>query len=137
MTSDIIKQASLANTKVTVIALENKYLRYERVYLSMREAIKQGYWLIIENAQHIIEWPKEVLKLLYQIKDAPRLKEELEMSDDYALNIQESFNSANNNISDNPYAEFTNDKIIIHKNFRLWFVTESDQIHKIPSLKSL
>ena len=65
MSTEIVKQANVQKTKVTIIALDHKPVQYDKLKKTLRHAIKTGCWLVIENAHHIIEWPKEILNLLY------------------------------------------------------------------------
>lgn len=53
------------DAKVIVISLENQELKLKRLGIALRESIKIGNWLIVENTHLLKEWPNELLKLLY------------------------------------------------------------------------
>jgi hypothetical protein len=128
-----------AHSKVVTIALEQNNIKFDRLHKAMREAIRTGSWVIIENAHHVVEWPREILNLFYRIKDSLKFQEEQELWQDYRLNIQQKLYGKDENLADsieiggsggkskealNPSRnEPGNEKLIIHKKFRLWIVT--------------
>ena len=81
------------HTKVIVIALENSNVKFDRLNRALKEAIKAGSWIIIENAHHVTEWPRDILNLFYRIKDSFKFHQEQEISKDYRLNIQQNKNN--------------------------------------------
>lgn len=140
-------------TKVVTIALENSNIKFDRLHKALREAIKSGSWIVIENAHHVAEWPREILNLFYRIKDSFKFQEEQDLWQDYRLDIQQKRQQAKEEVStesmevveippqsiekkeavNEPVKNELNEPLVIHKKFRLWVVTESDQIINLPS----
>lgn len=125
VTSSIINFAkgNDLNIKINVVTLENSNIKFDRLSKAIKESIKTGNWLILENAHHIREWPRSILKLFYDIKDSNKFQDEQMIWKDYMLNINQ--NEKEGNILD--------EKLCIHPKFRLWIITESDQIINLPS----
>lgn len=51
--------------KVIVVSLENNDSKLKRLGVALRDSIKNGYWIVVENVHILDTWPKDVLKLLY------------------------------------------------------------------------
>ena len=62
------------------------------------------------------------LKILKEIKDSNRTQDEINLWDDHKLNIPEGKESDS----------LKDERLFVHKNFRLWLVTESDYVSNIP-----
>ena len=67
VTDEITKQAKLVDPdiKVIILPIDPENSRLKRVDVALQEAIRSGYWILIENAHLITEWPIELLKILY------------------------------------------------------------------------
>lgn len=124
VTSNIINFAKENgfSTKIDIVTLENSNIKFDRLGKAIKESIKTGNWLILENAHHIKEWPLSILKLFYEIKDFNKFQDEENLWKDYKLNIQQAEKDIN----------VSNDKLHINPRFRLWIITESDQIINLP-----
>lgn len=56
-----------ADAKVIVLSLENQEIKLKRLAIALRDSIKNGNWIIVENSGLLKDWPNDVLKLLYVI----------------------------------------------------------------------
>lgn len=64
-TLEISKLAKQSKTKVIVISLENQEIKLKRLGIALKECIKNGNWIIVENAGFLKEWSRDVLAFLY------------------------------------------------------------------------
>lgn len=53
------------DTKVIVISLENQDIKLRRLGIALKDSIKNGNWIIVENAGLLSDWPRDILKILY------------------------------------------------------------------------
>lgn len=67
MTTEISKLAKEMqdDIKVIVLSIDNDKTRTKRLAHALNESIRNGSWIIVENAHLLTEWPKDVLKLLF------------------------------------------------------------------------
>ena len=59
-------------TKIIAIALDtiiasemDSKAKFTRLNMALRDATKNGSWVLIENAHLITEWPRETMELIY------------------------------------------------------------------------
>lgn len=53
--------------RVVILSLDDDDSKVKRLGYALKESIKNGSWVIVENI-HLLEfWPKDVLKFLYVI----------------------------------------------------------------------
>jgi hypothetical protein len=66
-TIELDKFATENNVKLIVTSLSKSCQDYEikRIYNAIKDSIKNGNWIIIDNAHLIDEWPQEILQLIY------------------------------------------------------------------------
>lgn len=48
-----------------VSTLDNEISKLTRLNSAINDAIKFGYWIVIENANCLDSWPNELLKTIY------------------------------------------------------------------------
>ncbi len=48
-----------------VLSLENQDIKIKRFGIALKDAIKNGFWIVVENVHLLKEWPNDLLKLLY------------------------------------------------------------------------
>jgi hypothetical protein len=53
--------------KIISLTLDNTESKMKRFIAALRESIRSGAWIIVENAHLLTSWPKECLYLLYVI----------------------------------------------------------------------
>lgn len=53
------------DVKVIVMSLENQEVKLRRLGIALKESIKNGNWIVVENAGLLNEWPRDILKILY------------------------------------------------------------------------
>ncbi|RNA23048.1 dynein heavy chain domain-containing 1, partial [Brachionus plicatilis] len=107
--------------RVVILSLDDEENKIKRLGYAIKESIRNGSWVVVENVHLLSEWSRDVLKLLYDIKDSSRSKEEMELWNDYSLNIPETKNERTRNR-----------RIGIHENFRLWLLADMENLYKIP-----
>lgn len=105
--------------QIFIITLDDEESKIKRLDMAITESIKNGGWVIIENPQFILNWPKDILKTFYKIKDAKILKEENDFWEDYNLNIPEARDQYESSL-------------FVHDNFRMWFICDNDQLFNLP-----
>jgi len=139
VTSSIVayaKETQAKLHKVAIVSLDNSSnVKFDRLGKALKEAIKVGSWVIVENAHHIIEWPREILNLFYRIKDSFKFHEEQELSKDYRINIDQQVAIESTEIVKLPGIKKTvyGEAMLIHRNFRLWIVSESDMLRSLQT----
>ncbi|CAF0940788.1 unnamed protein product, partial [Brachionus calyciflorus] len=107
--------------RVVILSLGDDDNKIKRLGYAIKESIKNGSWVIVENVHLLKNWTSDVLKLLYDIKDSNCSQEEMDLWDDYSLNIPE-----------NRSCKSKDKKIDIHENFRLWLLADLDHLSNIP-----
>jgi len=126
-----------AKTKVAIVSLDssNSSVRFDRLRRALKEAIRVGSWLIVENAHHVTEWPKEILSLFYRIKDSFKFHEEQELAKDYRLDIEQQPAIESTEIVKLPAIKKTvfGEAMLIHRQFRLWLVSDSDGLCQLQT----
>ena len=66
VTHELIKHAkTIHDTKIIMITFDNGVSKLKRLHSALKEAIQKGYWIVIENAHALNEWPKEILNIIY------------------------------------------------------------------------
>jgi hypothetical protein len=53
------------DVKVIVLSMDNQESKLKRLGVALKDSIKNGNWIIVENAHLLNDWPKDALKLLY------------------------------------------------------------------------
>ena len=64
-----------------------------------------------------------IIIFLKQIKDSSYTEEELDYWSDYNLNIPENRNNGDS---------LKDEKLFVHENFRIWFLSEIENLNNIP-----
>ena len=66
VTYEIIKYAkTMPETKIILTTFDNELPKLKRLNLALKEAIQKGYWIVIENAHGLKEWPIDILNIIY------------------------------------------------------------------------
>jgi hypothetical protein len=118
----LAKQVS-EDIRVVVLSLDDDDTKIKRLGYAIKESIRNGSWVLVENMHLLNEWPSDVLRLLYDIKDSKCSKEELDLWNDYRLNILEAKSDKKRDR-----------KLDIHHNFRLWLIADLDHLSNVSRL---
>ena len=55
----------MPETKIILTTFDNELPKLKRLNLALKEAIQKGYWIVIENAHGLKEWPIDILNIIY------------------------------------------------------------------------
>ena len=55
----------MPETKIILTTFDNELPKLKRLNLALKEAIQKGYWIVIENAHDLKEWPIDILNIIY------------------------------------------------------------------------
>jgi hypothetical protein len=55
------------NMKIIVFSLDDSKSKLNKLTIALKETIKTGGWIIIENPHLLIDWPNDLLEILYVI----------------------------------------------------------------------
>jgi hypothetical protein len=151
---EIIEKAKAfdANIKVFTFSMDNESSteQVNQVVEALRHAIVNGDWVIIDNVHMIDYWPKQILNLVYVRSTCFSTLFTLNLN----LNLDfKSIKDAKYSNSNDLKMEYSNLKDFyletsleggadlpgsvdteIHAKYRLWLISDSDSVGKIPSI---